>query len=292
MHRILFTLFICLFISGAIKAQTPDLVVPLWPDGAPTDNGASGPEQDFGDHVTNVSVPELWIWLPEQCNGVAVMATPGGSYYDVWYMHEGKSWAEWYNAQGITFAVLKYRLPREEHREVPLDDARRAMHILRDRAAEWGNYQQVGIQGCSAGGHLAASLCNLYQEHAERPDFQILFYPVISTDPAITHAFSVQNLLGKEPSQELLDAYSLDKRVTKDTPPAFILASSDDGLVPVQNSIAYYNALVANGVSATMHLYPIGGHGWAWKTDFPYHEQYKAEMSQWLRLTQLLTPNF
>ena len=283
MHRILFTLFFCLFVAGVAKAQTPDLVIPLWPEGAPTDNGATGPEQDFGDHVTNVSVPELWIWLPEQCNGVAVMATPGGSYYDVWYMHEGKSWAEWYNAQGFTFAVLKYRLPREEHREVPLDDARRAMHILRDRAAEWGNYQKVGIQGCSAGGHLAASLCNLYQEPAERPDFQILFYPVISTDPAITHAFSVQNLLGKEPTQELLDAYSLDKRVTKDTPPAFILASSDDGLVPVQNSVNYYLALLEKGVSASLHIYPTGGHGFAFGDGYLYKRQWTEEVEKWLR---------
>ena len=280
MKRILFFLFLSVLVLTA-KAQTPDLVIPLWPDGAPTDNGAAGEEVDYGDHITNVSNPELWVWLPEQCSGVAVMGIPGGSYYEVWYMHEGKQWADWYNEQGIVFAVLKYRLPREEHREVPLDDARRGMQILREHSAEWGNYEKVGVQGCSAGGHLAASLCT---QPLDRPDFQILFYPVITMDASFTHDFSRQNLIGKKPSKQLIAEYSCEKRVTADTPPAFILASSDDGLVPVQNSVAYYNALLANGVSASMHLYPIGGHGWAWKPSFPYAEQYKAEMKQWLRL--------
>lgn len=287
MYRILFSLFICLFFSLGAKAQTPDYVIPLWPDGAPTDNGATGPEIDYGDHATNISVPELWVWTPEHSSGVAVVATPGGSYYDVWYLHEGKQWADWYNEQGITYAVLKYRLPREEHREVPLDDARRAMRIMRERAAEWGNYQQVGIQGCSAGGHLAASLSTMYQTEQERPDFSILFYPVISMDPSITHAFSLQNLLGKKPSKKLIEQYSCEKRVTSETPPAFILASTDDDAVPVQNSLEYYSALICHGVSATMHLYPTGGHGWAWRPNFAYHEQYKEELRQWLRLTIL-----
>lgn len=285
MQRLFTSFFVSLLFSLGLRAQTPDYIVQLWPDGAPTDNGVTGPEVDYGDHVTNISVPELLIWVPEKCEGVAVVATPGGSYFDVWYQHEGKDWAKWYNDQGITYAVLKYRLPREEHREVPLDDARRAMHILRARAEEWGNYKKIGIQGCSAGGHLAASLSTMYQDAEERPDFSILFYPVISMDSSITHAFSLQNLLGKNPSEELVKQYSCENRVTKDTPPAFILASTDDDVVPVQNSLEYYRALVANGVSATMHLYPVGGHGWAWKDTFPYHEQYKAEMKQWLKLT-------
>jgi len=284
MVRLLSTLFVCFLFTLGVKAQTPDFVIPLWPDGAPTDNGATGDEIDYGDHVTNVSQPELWIWTPEHPSGVAVMATPGGSYYDVWYLHEGTQWADWYNEQGITYAVLKYRLPREDHREVPLDDARRAIRILRERASAWGNYQKIGIQGCSAGGHLAASLSTMYQQPAERPDFTILFYPVISMDPAITHAFSLQNLLGKHPTPELIKEYSCENRVTAETPPTFILASTDDDAVPVQNSIAYYTALVNHGVSATMHLYPVGGHGWAWRDTMPYHEQYKAELKQWLSL--------
>lgn len=288
MKRLLYMLFFSMLVL-AVKAQTPDMVIPLWPDGAPTDNGVTGEELDYGDHVTNISKPELWVWLPEQCNGVAVMAIPGGSYYDVWYMHEGKEWADWYNEQGIVFAVLKYRLPREEHREVPLDDARRGMQILREHAAEWGHYTKVGVQGHSAGGHLAATLST---QPLDRPDFQILFYPVISMDAAITHGFSRQNLIGQHPTDELIAEYSCEKRVTKDTPSAFIIASTDDDVVPVRNSIEYYNALSDNGISATMHLYPVGGHGWAWRTSFPYVEQYKAEMKQWLRLTQLQTPNF
>lgn len=283
-HRFL-SLLLCLGAVVTLYAQKPDIVIPLWPEGAPTSNGYEQPEKDFGDHVSYVTQPELWVFLPEHCCGIAVMGIPGGGYWDVWYQHEGIQWAEWYRSQGIIYAVLKYRLPNG-HREVPLDDSQQAMLILRQHSREWG-YEKVGVMGCSAGGHLAAMTSTHYTTRENRPDFQILFYPVITLDPTYTHEGTMSNLLGQKPSKKLIEQFSNEKCVTADTPPAFILASTDDKVVPVRNSLEYYNALLAHGVSATMHLYPIGGHGWAWKESFPYKPQYISELSQWLHLTQI-----
>ena len=178
------------------------------------------------------------------------------------------------------YAVLKYRLPNG-HPEVPLDDVHEAMRILKEHAGEYG-FSKLGIAGCSAGGHLAAMTSTHFTKPEERPDFTILFYPVVTLDPAFTHAGSSYYLLGREPSQELLDLYSNEKQVTADTPPAFIMANSDDRVVPCENSIEYYKALRANKVPAALHIYPVGGHGWADHKDFVYREAWMADLRIWL----------
>lgn len=281
-HRLL-SLALAILSALGCHAQTvhPDLVIRLWPNGAPTNNGEAGPQQDFGTHCNHVTDPDLSVYLPEHPCGLAVLACPGGGYTDVWYNHEGHLPAQWYLSQGITYAVLKYRLPNG-HREVPLDDVQQAMHIMRQHSSEWG-FQKLGVQGCSAGGHLAAMASTHYTSAENRPDFQILFYPVITLDPTYTHDGTLHGLLGDKPSKKLIEQFSNEKQVTADTPPAFILASTDDGLVPVRNSIEYCNALTAHGVSATMHLYPVGGHGWCWRDNFAYKQQYVSELGRWLR---------
>ena len=258
----------------------PDLMFDLWPDGAPSDNGLTGDEIDYGNHVSNVTHPTLGVYLPENPNGLAILVCPGGGYVDVWDKTEGYANSRWYTEQGIVYAVLKYRLPNG-HPEVPLDDVHEAMRILWDHADKYG-FEKLGIAGCSAGGHLAAMASTHFTSPEERPDFQILFYPVISLDPAITHAGSSFYLLGRSPSQELLDEYSNEKKVTADTPPAFIMANSDDGLVPCENSLRYYEALRANKVPAALHIYPEGGHGWADHKDFIYREAWMADLRIWL----------
>ena len=258
----------------------PDRIINLWPDGAPTDNGLTGPEKDFGNHVSNVTKPTLALFLPEKPNGVALLVCPGGGYVDVWDKTEGYANSKWYTDQGIVYAVLKYRLPNG-HPEVPLDDVHEAMRILKAQAGELG-FTKLGIAGCSAGGHLAATAATQFTGPENRPDFQILFYPVISMDPSITHAGSSFYLLGRNPSQALLDAYSNEKRVTADTPPAFLMANSDDRAVPCENSIRYYEALRANGVSAALHIYPEGGHGWADHLDFLYRDAWMHDLQIWL----------
>lgn len=143
-------------------------------------------------------------------------------------------------------------------------------------------YSKVGIMGASAGGHLASTAATHYTA-GTRPDFQILFYPVISMDLSNCHKGSRDNLLGKSPSEELVRLYSNELQVTGDTPPAFIMHSSDDGAVPVSNSVSYYLALVKNKVPASLHTYPIGGHGWGFRDSFTYKRQWTGELEKWLR---------
>ena len=283
MKHLFSTLAIAISMAFGLQGQTwhPDLVIKLWPNGAPTDNGETEPEKDYGTHYEHPSDPDISVYLPEHPCGLAVLAIPGGGYSGVWYGHEGHLPAAWYKEQGIVYAVLKYRLPNA-HPQVPLEDVQQAMRIMREHSDEW-NIHKLGVQGCSAGGHLASTAATHYRKPADRPDFQILFYPVITLDPAYTHFWSSHFLLGDNPPAQLVQSYSNELQVTADTPPAFILASSDDDLVPVRNSIEYYNALVAHGVSATMHLYPVGGHGWCWRDNFLYKPQYVSELGQWLR---------
>lgn len=192
--------------------------------------------------------------------------------------------AAWFNAQGITYVVLKYRMPNG-HDEVPLSDAEQAIRLVRQHASEWGvNPNRVGIMGASAGGHLAASLATLYSSEETRPDFQILLYPVISMNPEITHTGSRENLIGKSPTPELTDRYTLENQVNARTPQAFITLSADDRSVPPANGLRYFKALLENGVSGcSLHVYPTGGHGWGFRDSFAYKRQWTEELEKWLR---------
>ena len=258
--------------------------LPLWPNGAPNSNELSGAEQRQNNgEVSNVTEPTLTVYPAARPNGMAIIMCPGGGYSRLAMNHEGHDMAPWLNTQGITYAVLKYRMPNGHH-EVPLSDAEQAIRLLREHAAEWGvNPQRVGIMGASAGGHLAASLATLYSSDKSRPDFQILFYPVISMQKGITHGGSRKNLLGENPSQELEQKYSLERQVSPRTPQAFIMLSSDDDVVPPINGIGYFLALRDHKVPASLHAYPIGGHGWGFRDSFTYKRQWTGELEKWLR---------
>ncbi len=268
-----------MLFSATLFAQKP-IEIKVWPNGAPNSNGITTAEKQIDEsRVSDVTVPTLTIYRAAKPNGMAIVACPGGGYVRLATAHEGHDMAAWFNAQGITFAVLKYRMPNTHH-DVPLSDALQAIRIMKQHAEEWG-YNKVGIMGSSAGGHLASTAATHFTEDS-RPDFQILFYPVVSmVNP--THQGSKDNLLGKTPSQEMLNLYSNEKQVTPQTPPAFIMHSSDDKAVPVSNSIDYYTALVKNGVSASLHIYPIGGHGWGFRDNFIYKRQWTGELEKWLR---------
>ena len=226
--------------------------------------------------------PAITVYTPKNPSGKTVLMCPGGGYTHQASAHEGHDMADWMNAQGITYAVLKYRLPYGDN-TIPLADAEQAMRILRKYASELGvDPKKIGIAGASAGGHLASTLATHYSSSETRPDFQILFYPVISMEEGKTHMGSRNNLLGENPSEELVRLYSNETRVTPDTPKAFIMLSSDDGAVPAANSIDYYMALLANKVPATLHAYPTGGHGWGFRDKFPYKRQWTGELEKWL----------
>lgn len=268
-----------LVLSLSILAQDGKVTMKIWPDGAPNSSGPNARDAGFE--------PILTIYPAEEPNGLAVLGLPGGGYAMLSKTHEAHDFYQFYNSIGVTYAVLEYRLPNE-HNEIPLSDVQKAMTILRAKAEELG-FTKLGIQGCSAGGHLASTTATHYTSPENRPDFQILFYPVITMDKSFTHISSHDLLLGENASEELEIKFSNEKQVTTDTPPAIIFHSTDDGLVPVENSIRYYQALVANKVSASMHLYPRGSHGWGAGNFFAYREQWTSELEAWLK-NEILKP--
>lgn len=231
---------------------------------------------------------ELTCYLPQNPTGRAVVDCPGGGYSHLAMDHEGHQWAEYFNRQGIAFFVLKYRMPKGD-RNIPLSDAYQAMRTVRDSAAVWHiNKEDVGIMGFSAGGHLASSV-STHAEYDARPNFSILFYPVISMNPDLGHAGSSYNFLGNEgvKDQKLVDEWSNDKAVRPHlTPRAILLMSNDDEVVPpVTNGVAYYSAMRNAGNECTMHVYPTCGHGWGFRDaahGFPYHEQMLNDLTSWL----------
>lgn len=279
------TIFFSILLSVATMLSAQNTFeLPLWPAGAPNSNGLTGTEEDLeGGRVANVITPSITVYKADKPNGVAIIMCPGGGYARLAMNHEGHDMAPWLNAQGITYIVLKYRMPNG-HYEVPLSDAEQAICLVRQHAKEWNiRPDRIGIMGASAGGHLAASLATLYSSNETRPDFQILFYPVISMVPGVTHGGSRQNLLGNKPSQELEDKYTLEKQVNERTPQAFIMLSADDGAVPPANGIHYFEALLQHQVPATLHVYPTGGHGWGFRDAFTYKRQWTGELEKWLR---------
>lgn len=270
--------FLC--ITNTLVAQKK-VEFNVWPDGAPNTNGLQPNEDEKkNDFPSKIVTPTLTVHVANKPNGKAILCCPGGGYSLVAMNLEGNDMAAWLNSQGYTLAVLKYRMPNGND-EVPLSDALQAMRIMRQHSEEW-KISKIGIMGASAGGHLASTAATHYTEDS-RPDFQVLFYPVISMQADITHRGSRENLIGKNPSEELVNKYSNELHVNAQTPPAFILHSSDDGGVPVEHSIRYYQALVKNRVPVALHCYPVGGHGWGYRDSFPYKHEWKGELEKWLR---------
>jgi acetyl esterase/lipase len=265
-----------LFMSINLSAQPT--IIPLWsPNGAPNDNGLTGEEQQLENgRVSNISNPTITVYPAAKPNGMAIILCPGGGYVRLAMNHEGHDMAPWFNKQGITCVVLKYRMPNG-HPDVPLTDAEQAIRIVRQHAEEWHiDKNKVGIMGASAGGHLAATLATLYSSPDTRPDFQILLYPVISMK-----GDAGSMLFGKNPTEDLKAKYSAELHITKDTPPAFITFSSDDRLAP--HSVLYYQALLENKIPVSLHAYSSGGHGWGFGDNFLYKRQWTEELEKWLR---------
>lgn len=227
--------------------------------------------------------PEMTLFLaPDSiADGRSVVILPGGGYSHVAINHEGFDWAPFFNSRGISCAVVNYRMPKGD-RSIPVGDAEAAIKLMKDSAEVWHlDPSKVGIMGSSAGGHLASTVAT----HAApelRPAFQILFYPVISLEQGITHKGSRDNFLGPEPSEELVREFSNYYQVDSLTPRAFIILSADDRAVPCRNGVGYFEALRAEDIPASLHVFPTGGHGWGSRTTFKYHPLVEAELSAWL----------
>lgn len=255
----------------------------LYPDGAPDSNGYTvDDELDYDGQWRKVADPLMWIYLPEGESKGTILFAPGGGYEFLGYYWDGVLGAEWFVPRGYAFVVLKYRVPNG-HPHIPLEDACQAMEMLHRNAVEYGLNPNApfGVMGVSAGGHLAASLVTKYRSEEARPDYGILVYPVISLETA-THGGSRQQLLGDHPSHKMIVEYSLDKQVTENTPPCFIVACQDDDIVPVAQSLMMYQALTDHHVVAEMFLAPQGFHGWCFGRHFPHRELYEATLLAFL----------
>lgn len=272
-------------VLNSLHVKSAPVTVALWYDKAPAfSNGipVSSEMEESSDWITQVASPELYIYPAADPNGKALLMCPGGGYYGVAIAHEGKDMAKELNKNGITLAVLKYRMPNG-HARVPEEDVMEALRILNAHASEWGiDKSKIGIGGASAGGHLASTVATGCSDVNLKPAFQVLLYPVISMKEGLTHQGSRNLLLGESPSRESVEHYSNELHVNAATPPAFIAVSGDDDVVPVENSILYYEALRANGVPASLHIYPNGGHGWGVRPEFAFSTRWMDEMISWL----------
>ncbi len=237
-------------------------------------------------HFSQTSQTDFYIYKadPAKATGQGIVVLPGGGYSKVCIAHEGFEIAKYFQSLGITAIVVKYRLPNHGNKIVPLEDAQAALKYMRKQGKKWGvDPAQVGICGSSAGGHLAAYTSN-FTEDKDKPAFSILFYPVITGTTWETHQNTFEYLLGKKRTHNEQKYYSLENRVTPTTPPTILLLSDDDLVVPTISSVLYYEALKANGVPATMHIYPSGGHGWCGHDEFKYSNEYKDALSDWLKI--------
>jgi acetyl esterase/lipase len=221
---------------------------------------------------------------------------PGGGYQHLAYIISGMQLAKWFNTLGISAFVLNYRLPNSpdvRQREIaPLQDAQRAMRIIRANAEKWQiKPDKIGVLGTSAGGHLAANLGTSTEDATKindeldkfpfNPNFMILVSPVI-TMGEYAHAGSRKNLLGENPSRQLIEKYSLEKQVTATTPPAFIVHAADDKAVNPRNSLMFYNALLDKSISASLHIFPNGGHAIALRNNPGSTETWTNLCEMWL----------
>ena len=235
--------------------------------------------------LTDDGKAQMVCFLPTTPSGKAIVGVPGGGYSVLSNTHEGTMASDWLNKQGIAYFVVNYRLP-DGDRTIPMGDVQKGIRTVRDSAAVWGiNPHDVGIMGFSAGGHLASVVSTL-SDFDVRPDFSILFYPVISMDERVSHKWSCINFLGEEGHKDpqLVKQYSTQNAVRRHlTPPAIIITASDDRLVPpVTNAVAYYTAMRNAGNECAMYIYPTGDHGFGFGPWFKYHDQMLTDLGNWL----------
>lgn len=233
--------------------------------------------------VRDVTDPVLYAFKSKSPNGYGVIILPGGGYYGVAMQREGFDVAKWFNDRGISAFVLKYRMPNKVH-QIPLEDVERSYDIIKGLANEYGlDVSKIGFFGSSAGGHLAASYC-AYSKNENIPAFAVLLYPAISFDMKIANVISSRkNLIGDLPNGDPLEIqYSIEKHVTTNTAPTFIVVAFDDKVVPLEHSIWYFNSLLQNNVKTSLHIYPEGGHGFG-MNDFKYKKDFLADLDSWLK---------
>jgi acetyl esterase/lipase len=280
------------FAGGTKKPAdaTPKEYV-LWPEGAPLAKGKA-----------KADIPTLTVYLPpaDKATGAAVVICPGGGYGGLAMDHEGHQVARWLNTLGVAGVILKYRVAPYRH-PAPLLDAQRALRFTRARAKEWGiDPKRVGILGFSAGGHLASTAATQFdagkteaadaidREHC-RPDFAVLVYPVITLAGPFAHGGSRDNLLGRGASPQLIDSLCNQKRVKAETPPTFLVHTTEDTGVPPENSVLFYEALRGMRVPAELHIYEKGRHGLGLGQPGTAFASWPRRCADWLAARKILS---
>jgi len=290
-------------IALSFRMFAQETPIPLYPAGVPNSKPAPATyvEKIANGSGSMVTDPSITPYFPEKgkANGTAIIVCPGGGYLHLSMIKEGADIAKKFNEIGVTAFVLKYRLPSDQimvDKTIgPLQDAQRAIQLVRQRAAEWGiDPAKVGIIGFSAGGHLASTAGTHFDKVvidnpnniSVRPDFMMLMYPVI-TFGDLAHKGSRDNLVGKDATPAMIDLYSNEKQVTANTPITFIVQAEDDKTVPVQNSLMFYEAELKAGVKAEMLIYPNGGHGFGLNNKTT-KDQWFNSAANWLDANGLL----
>ncbi len=304
MRCVLATAFVLMLGWQPVSAQD---FIPLWDKGTmPNSRGMSLEDKVENERIEQVGVPGMYAFFPstQENTGAAVLICPGGGYARLAYAVSGTQLAKWFNTMGVSAFVLNYRLPTSpdltERHTAPLQDAQRAMRVIRSRAERWRiTPDRIGVLGTSAGGHLAATLgtstenvtsvADEFRKFPFAPNFMILISPVISMGEH-AHAGSRTRLLGDRPSKQLIDRFSIERQVTRATPPAFIVHALDDKVVSVRNSLMLAQALLEQGVSASLHVFPGGGHSIALRSNPGSTETWTRLCEMWLVEMGFLTP--
>ena len=304
MNRLTFSLILFLFVFPfAAVAQE---FIPLYPAGKmPNSKGTTLKDDIRNERIYQVGTPGIYAFFPsnQENKGAAVLICPGGGYQHLAYVISGTQLAKWFNTLGISAFVLNYRLPNSpdlKRREIaPLQDAQRAVKIIRANAEKWQiKTDKIGVLGTSAGGHLAANLGTAIEDFSKigddsdknsfAPNFMILISPVI-TMGEYAHATTKKNLLGENPSKELIEKYSLEKQVTAATPKAFIIDAADDKVVNPRNSLMFYGALLDKNISASLHVFPNSGHNIALRNNPGSTETWTNLCEMWLVETGIIS---
>ncbi len=287
-------LVLAVFVAPLFAVEPP--VIDLWPEGVPGLKPNAGPEKDDNGRYSNIHHPTLVVFAPpaDKAVGIGMIYAPGGGYIRVAAGPGGGEIVKWLNSLGITVFMLKYRHADYGH-PAPLQDALRAVRMVRSRAVEFGvQADKLGMIGGSAGGHLTACAGTLYDapegrtgaeldKISGRPDFLVLVFPVITMEDPYVHKQSRQALLGAQPSDELKHHLSPDEQVTKDTPPTFLIHSSADTTAVVENSLLFYTAMRKAKAPIEMHLYPVGPHGSGMSPALGPTSEWPKHCESWMR---------
>ena len=292
MRTALTTAFVLLAFIPLTHAAEPT-PAPLWSDGAPDAKG------DKPHDIPDIAVYPV---ADEKSTGCGVVVFPGGGYGGLALSHEGRDIARWLNERGIVAFVVRYRLGSKGYRHpVMMHDGQRAVRWARHRAKAHGvDPARLGVWGFSAGGHLASTVATHFDAGqadaadpidrvSSRPDFAVLAYPVITMDKTFTHMGSRRNLLGNEPSDDLVALMSNEKQVTKDTPPTFIFHTADDQAVPVRNAVEFYASCMRHGVKAELHIYQHGRHGGGLAARDPILRTWPDRLHDWMKFNKFTT---